>query len=42
MDFTGKSLTGLGIVAPDGFESDPDLKCGVALGERLVATLPPK
>jgi len=31
MDFTGKPLRGFVFVAPDGFESDPDLKSGVAL-----------
>jgi hypothetical protein len=42
MDFPAKSLRGSGFVAPDGFESAPDLKCGMAPGERRVAILPPK
>jgi TfoX/Sxy family transcriptional regulator of competence genes len=42
MDFTGKSMKGFVYVAPEGFESDKDLRSWVKLCERFVESLPRK
>jgi TfoX/Sxy family transcriptional regulator of competence genes len=42
MDFTGKSMKGFVYVAPEGFESDKDLRNWVKLCERFVESLPRK
>jgi hypothetical protein len=42
MDFTGRPMKGIVIVAPEGFERDEDLAAWVQRGVQFVATLPPK
>lgn len=42
MDFTGKPLKGMVYVAPEGVESDEDLKEWINLCMAFVSTLPPK
>jgi len=42
MDFTGKPMKGYVYIAPEGFESDQDLKSWVTLCAKFVSTLPPK
>ncbi|MGC2047794.1 MAG: TfoX/Sxy family protein [Gallionella sp.] len=42
MDFTGKPMQGYVYIAPEGFESDQDMKKWVALCARFVSSLPPK
>lgn len=42
MDFTGKALTGLVYVAPEGVAEDADLAAWLARCEAFVRTLPPK
>jgi TfoX/Sxy family transcriptional regulator of competence genes len=42
MDFTGRPMKNMVIVAPAGFEKDADLAAWVQRGVQFVATLPPK
>ena len=42
MDFTGRPLSGMVFVSPEGCESDADLAAWVALARRYVAANPPK
>lgn len=42
MDFTGKALKGMVYVAPEGIETDADLKTWVGICEAFVSSLPPK
>lgn len=42
MDFTGKPMKGYVYVAPEGFESDDELKEWVRLCEAFVNSLPPQ
>ena len=42
MDFTGKPLKGFVYVAPEGFESDKDLKFWITMSLNFVTALPPK
>ena len=41
MDFTGKAMRGMICVAPEGFETDPDLATWFELATRFVDSLPP-
>ena len=41
-DFTGKPMKGWLYVAPDGYESDRDLRAWVALGADFARSLPKK
>ncbi|MHB0914980.1 MAG: TfoX/Sxy family protein [Thermoleophilia bacterium] len=42
MDFTGRPMKGYVYVAPEGFESDDELKAWVGLCEDFVNSLPPQ
>ena len=42
MDFTGKPMKGFVYVAPEGFESDADLRDWIGLCTQFVQALPPK
>lgn len=42
MDFTGRPMKGFVFVAPEGFESDEDLRSWVEMSLTFVDTLPPK
>ena len=42
MDFTGKAMKGLVYIAPEGIESDKELKYWVELSLAFIKTLPPK
>jgi len=42
MDFTGKSMTGFIYVAPEGLETDNDLRVWVGRGVAYAGTLPAK
>ena len=42
MDFTGKAMKGMVYVAPEGIESDNDLKEWVGICTTFVKSLPPK
>jgi TfoX N-terminal domain len=42
LDFTGRPMTGMVMVAPAGFEKDENLASWVQDGLQFVATLPPK
>jgi hypothetical protein len=42
MDFTGRPMKSMIIVAPAGFEEDADLDAWVQRGVQFAATLPPK
>lgn len=42
MDFTGRPMTGLVTVAPDGFRSARALRAWIERCERFVRSLPPK
>jgi len=41
-DFTGRPMTGWVTVAPEGYETDDDLKTWVDLGVKFSQSLPPK
>lgn len=40
MDFTGRPMRGIVYVAPEGFESDDDLRAWIERGVRFAASLP--
>jgi TfoX/Sxy family transcriptional regulator of competence genes len=42
IDFTGRPMTGMVMVAQPGFESDGDLEAWIRRGVRFTATLPAK
>ncbi|HEU5103376.1 MAG TPA: TfoX/Sxy family protein [Roseiflexaceae bacterium] len=42
LDFTGRPMTGMVIVAPEGLAEDEDLAAWVQRGVQFVETLPPK
>lgn len=42
MDFTGRPMRSMVIVAPAGFDDDADLSCWVDRGLAFTTTLPPK
>jgi hypothetical protein len=42
LDFTGRPMTSMVVVAPEGLEADGDLAAWVQRGVQFVTTLPPK
>lgn len=42
MDFTGKPMKGMVIVAPEGLEDDDDLTEWILMGIHFASSLPPK
>ncbi len=42
MDFAGRAMEGFVYVAPEGFETDPELDSWVRLSLDFISKLPPK